>query len=70
MARIVTLRRWRKGVTVAGRVTLLLRRRGKTSGIGDDSDCAADGASDRGSAWRELQRRPAVGTVDQDHRGR
>lgn len=58
-------------VVVAGKVTLLRRRRRrrKASRVGDDSDGAADGASDGTGAWRKLQRRPAVGTVDEDHRG-
>lgn len=57
---------------VAGKVTLRrhVGRRREAAGVGDESDAAADGASDGGGARRELQRRPAVGTVDQDHRGR
>lgn len=68
------MRRGRRGVVVAveGKVTVMRRRgrrRRKASGVGDESDGAADGAPDGGGACGELKRGPAAGTVDEDHGG-
>lgn len=58
-------------VVVEGKVIVVRRRRRrrKASRVGDDSDGAADGASDGAGARGELKRGPAVGTVDEDHGG-